>query len=114
MEMVGRDVHLRQKRLGMDRHFDLASHGFAQFTAIGNDHRQRHAVVLDQGRQRVDRHANRGVLHDDRGPFAPHPGASAKAHAFVFLVGWNVKDIVAIFDLINHAGKLFAGHGGDE
>ena len=107
-------LSLIEQRLGVHGHFNLARHRLAQLAAIGNQHRERHSVELRQGGQRVDGHTYGGVLHDDAGAFATHEGAGAEAHAFVFLVGRDVKNLGPGFDLVNHTGQLLAGHGGDE
>mmetsp|Transcript_17070 Transcript_17070/g.24792 ORF Transcript_17070/g.24792 Transcript_17070/m.24792 type:complete len:328 (+) Transcript_17070:1235-2218(+) len=114
VKVVGRDIHLRQQGLGVDRHLNLTGHRFTQLTAVRDQHGQRHAVVLRQCGQRVDRHPNGGVLHDDGRTLAAHPGPGTEPHALVFLVRGDMEYFIAAIDLFDHTGQLLAGDGGDK
>ena len=114
MEVIGRNIQLRQQGLGVQRHLYLTGHRFTQLTAIGDQHRQGHPVVLDQGRQRIDGHPDRRVLHDDCRTLAPHPGSGTQPHALVLFVGGNMKNLVARLNFLDHPGQLFAGNCGDK
>jgi hypothetical protein len=66
---------------------------------------------LGQRREGVDRDPDGGVLHDDRWAFAAHKRTSAKTHALVFFVGWDVENAIVGFDLFNDTCQLLAWHG---
>ncbi len=48
MKVVGRNRQLLEQRLGVDGHLDLAGHFLPDFATVGDQHRQRDIVVLNE------------------------------------------------------------------
>ena len=94
----------------MHRHFHLAGHRLANFTTIADQHRQRHPVILNQRRQRIDGHTDGCVLHDDGRAASAHIRTGAQAHAFILAVCRHMDHVVRLVDLFDHPGKLLAWH----
>lgn len=98
----------------MQGHFHLTGNRFAHLAPVTDQHRKRDLIELDQRRKGINHNAQRGVLHDDGRTLAPHEGAGAKPHAFVFLIRGNMQDFIGLFQNLDHPCQLFAGHRGYE
>ena len=112
VKVVGGNVELGKQGLGVEGHFYLAGHGLADLAPLADKHRQRNAVILNEGCQRINSYAECRVLHHDGGPLASHPRPRTQAHTFILPRGRDVVDCITLIYFFDHARQLLARHRG--